>query len=206
MVNYFLCNDPAKWHTNIVISAGVTYSQVYPGIDLAWHGAGSGKDLEYDFIVAPGADPSRIALDFEGARALRIDTNGDLLIDMGDGNLACYRAPVRYQEGNGARSTVSGAYVVSASPTSRRRLPAVDRQAVLPDSHVEAAVADLVRRNLVREDNSCVRMHRKDQPVEPVEQGAVLGRDGVDVALHCFVHPGHRHRPPVSTVSSNPER
>ncbi|MGH7749077.1 MAG: SBBP repeat-containing protein, partial [Candidatus Dormibacteria bacterium] len=99
--------------TNIATSEAVTYTGIYPGIDVAWHGAG--KDLEYDFILAAGADPARIALNFDGADHLTLDINGDLLIDMGHGAVLRHRMPVVYQEANGTRQSVQGRYRVSGT-------------------------------------------------------------------------------------------
>ena len=63
-VNYFIGNDPKKWQANIPTFAKVKYRNVYPGIDLVYYGNGSaGGQLEYDFIVAPGADANAIALE-----------------------------------------------------------------------------------------------------------------------------------------------
>jgi len=52
--NYFIGNDPEKWHTNVPNYAKVEYREVYPGVDLVYYG--NQRQLEYDFIVAPGAD------------------------------------------------------------------------------------------------------------------------------------------------------
>jgi len=60
--NYFIGNDPKKWRTNVPTYAQVRYHDVYPGVDLVYYG-NQGGQLEYDFVVAPGADPSAIALD-----------------------------------------------------------------------------------------------------------------------------------------------
>jgi len=60
--NYFLGNDPKKWRTNVPTYAQVKYQGVYPGVDLVYYG-NQGGQLEYDFVVAPGADPSAIVLD-----------------------------------------------------------------------------------------------------------------------------------------------
>src|SRR5438309_2015102 len=65
IVNYFIGNDPSRWHAKISTYHGVTARGVYPGVDLAWHG--SGANLEYDFTVAPGADPNQVAFNFQGA-------------------------------------------------------------------------------------------------------------------------------------------
>src|SRR5262249_3322110 len=73
-VNYFLGNDPAQWHTNIPTFGRVAYDGVYPGIDLAYYG--SNQQLEYDFVVAPGADPRQIQLGFTGVDSVQIDAGG----------------------------------------------------------------------------------------------------------------------------------
>jgi uncharacterized protein (TIGR03437 family) len=74
--NYLLGPVPARWRRGIANYEGVTYSQVYPGIDLTWHA--HGDEIEHDFLVAPSADPQRIRLVFSGA-ALRLTPEGDLM-------------------------------------------------------------------------------------------------------------------------------
>jgi hypothetical protein len=61
--NYFIGNDPKKWRTNVPNYARVKYANVYPGVDLVYYG-NQGR-LEYDFVVAPGADPCAITLELE---------------------------------------------------------------------------------------------------------------------------------------------
>jgi hypothetical protein len=90
--NYFIGNDPAKWRHNIPQFARVEYKSVYPGIDLVYYG--DQGQLEYDFRVAPAADPNQIALSFEGASA-RIDS-GDLVLSTGNGDVR-FHAPRIYQ-------------------------------------------------------------------------------------------------------------
>ena len=68
-VNYFIGNDPKKWHTDVPSYSQVKYQGVYPGVDLLFYG--NQRRLEYDFIVAPGADANAIALDVQGASKLR---------------------------------------------------------------------------------------------------------------------------------------
>src|SRR5204862_3585507 len=58
--NYFIGNDPKKWRTDVPTYAKVRYQDVYPGIDLVYYG--NQRQIEYDFVVAPGADPKAIAL------------------------------------------------------------------------------------------------------------------------------------------------
>src|SRR6185369_9895823 len=65
--NYFIGKDPTRWHTKVPTYARVRYRSVYPGIDVVYYGT-TQRQLEYDFVLAPGADPAAIALRFDGAR------------------------------------------------------------------------------------------------------------------------------------------
>ena len=76
--NYFIGNDPAKWRTNVANYAKVKYQEMYPGVDLVMYG--NQRQLEYDFVVAPGADPKSIQIVFEGARQMRVEDGGDLVL------------------------------------------------------------------------------------------------------------------------------
>ena len=107
--NYFIGNDPQKWYTNISSYAKVEYEDVYEGVDLIYYG--NQRQLEFDFVVAPGADPNVIKLDFEGADRLEIDKDGDLVIHAGGGKLRQHK-PVIYQEVGRNRVAVSGNYVI----------------------------------------------------------------------------------------------
>ena len=106
-VNYFIGNDPAAWRTNVSIYAKVRYDDVYPGIDVVYYG--NQRQLEYDIIVRPGADPSRIVLDFQGADRLELDGRGDLVLHTGAGPIT-QRKPVVYQDIGGVRREVQGGY------------------------------------------------------------------------------------------------
>jgi hypothetical protein len=92
--NYFIGNDPAKWHHDVPQFARVRYASIYPGIDLVFYG-NQGR-LEYDFEVAPGSDPRRVALRFQGAENVSIDDNGDLILATSGGNVRL-QAPHIYQ-------------------------------------------------------------------------------------------------------------
>ncbi len=111
-VNFLIGNDPSKWHTGIATYGKVRYAGVYPGIDLVYYGT-QGK-LEYDFAVAPGADPRRIGLRFDGARQLRVDAGGNLNIRAQGGEIAFLR-PVAYQEMGARRVPVDASYRVSGN-------------------------------------------------------------------------------------------
>jgi len=105
--HYFRGNDPASWVTNVPSYARVAEAAIYPGIDLVYHG--DADRLEWDFVVAPGTDPARIRLRFEGARPLRLDGNGDLVVETTTG-VVRQKKPVLYQEVGSERRTVGGAY------------------------------------------------------------------------------------------------
>src|SRR6266705_3005321 len=106
--NYFIGKDPARWRTNLPTYARVRYREVYPGIDLVYHG--NQRQLEYDFVVAPGADPNKIVLGFKGADKIEIDAQGDLVLDAPGGAIRQHK-PVIYQEIDGVRQEIAGSYV-----------------------------------------------------------------------------------------------
>src|SRR5437867_6484040 len=109
-VKYFIGNDPKKWRTKLSTYAKVKYREAYPGIDLVHYG--NQRQLEYDFVVAPGADPKAIRLGFEGAEKMEIDGRGDLLLHTPEGDVRQHK-PVIYQEIDGTRREVSGNYSLS---------------------------------------------------------------------------------------------
>jgi len=110
--NYFLGNDPAKWHTNVPNYSRVRYSGVYPGIDLIYYG--NQRQLEHDFILAPNADPSRIVLEIGGNRRQDIDpATGDLIFTAKGAELRL-RKPIAYQESNGRRTEIPSSYKLLA--------------------------------------------------------------------------------------------
>lgn len=110
--NYFIGSDPSKWRTNVPQFAKVRYERIYPGIDLVYYG--NQGQLEYDFVVAPGAEPSVIRLAFDGAGRIERDRNGDLLL-FSAAEAIRLRQPLIYQEENGIGKRVAGGYVLRAS-------------------------------------------------------------------------------------------
>ena len=121
--NYFIGNDKKEWRTNVSQYAKVRYEGVYPGVDVVYYG--NQRQLEYDFVVAPGANSRAIRLNFEGASRLRIDENGDLLLTAGNGEVRQHK-PVMYQEADGRRQEVTGRYVLAARRQVRFELGAYD--------------------------------------------------------------------------------
>ncbi len=110
--NYIVGKDPAKWRTGIDQYARVRYKDVYPGIDWVYYG--NEGQLEYDLVVAPGADPDRITLAMEITRganteALRLDENGDLLLASRDDTVRFHRPRV-YQEIDGQKQFITASY------------------------------------------------------------------------------------------------
>lgn len=106
--NYFIGNDPGRWRTNIASYSKVKYTGVYPDIDLLYYG-NQGK-IEFDFMVAAGADYKKIGLLIEGAKQVRIDTNGDLVLTATLGEIRQHK-PFVYQEENGEKREISARYV-----------------------------------------------------------------------------------------------
>ncbi len=121
--NYFIGNDQSKWRTNIPTYAKVRYGEVYPGIDLVYYG--NQRQLEYDFIVTPGADPKKIVLGFKGAEKLEIDAQGDLVLHAGGGAIH-QKKPVIYQESGGIRTEIEGGYVLKGANRVGFKLAAYD--------------------------------------------------------------------------------
>jgi hypothetical protein len=109
--NYFVGQDPAKWRTGIPHYQAVRYAEVYPGVDVLFYG--NQRELEYDIVVAPGADPRRVRLAFDGARGLSVDEHGDLTIRTATGRLT-HRKPLTYQEVEGRKQVIASRYVLKA--------------------------------------------------------------------------------------------
>jgi hypothetical protein len=112
IVNYFIGNDPSHWHANVSTFGGVQYKDAYPGINLVYYG--NGQQLEYDFVVSPGADPNQIGLSFAGANNVEINPEGDLLLRTAAGELVQHK-PFTYQEVGGTRREVPSSYVVEGT-------------------------------------------------------------------------------------------
>jgi beta-propeller repeat-containing protein/Big-like domain-containing protein len=102
--HYLLGNDPARWRTGIPSYEKVRYQGLYPGIDLVFYG--NPRQLEYDFEIAPGADPGKVRLAVEGADRMEIDPAGDLVLNLGGGEVRL-KKPVSHQEIAGARREVA---------------------------------------------------------------------------------------------------
>ncbi len=122
-VNYIIGNDRSQWRTNIPVYSKVASRAVYPGVDLVYYGNQS--QLEYDLVVAPGADPSVIKLNFPDVDKLELDTRGRLNLHI-DGQEIRMLEPVIYQERDGVRRRIEGAYTKSSHQVGFR-VSAYDR-------------------------------------------------------------------------------
>jgi photosystem II stability/assembly factor-like uncharacterized protein len=122
-VNYFIGNDPSRWRTGIATFAQVEYKGIYPGVDLVYYGHQG--QLEYDFRVAPGAQASRIDLKLRGARGLRVDAAGDLVLDAPGGAIR-FLKPLSYQQIGGVRRHVESRYQLAGPDEVRFALGAYD--------------------------------------------------------------------------------
>jgi uncharacterized protein (TIGR03437 family) len=126
VVSYFIGNDPKKWRTGIPTYGKVDYADVYPGVDLVFYG--NQRQLEYDFVVAPGADPSRIAWRIDGARA-SVDADGNLALSAPNGP-ASFKKPVLYQLDGDKKTRVEGRFAVAGNQI-RFRLGSYDHSRAL---------------------------------------------------------------------------
>ncbi len=127
-VNYFIGNDPKKWHTDVPAFARVKYEKVYPGVDLVFYG--NQRRLEYDFIVAPGADPKAIQLKIDGAHKMRINSHGDLVLSITGGEVELQK-PHIYQKVGDERREIAGNYTIAGFNRLSFSVPSYDHSAPL---------------------------------------------------------------------------
>jgi len=118
--NYFLGNDPSKWRTDVPNYSAIVYEDIYPSIDLKYYG--NGKQMEYDFIVSPGADPSQIVVQYEGARSVSVNSAGQLVVETDWGEVVEQR-PVVYQMSGSDRVSLASEYVLKGDNSFGFELP-----------------------------------------------------------------------------------
>lgn len=124
-VNYLKGNDPSKWRSDIPTYGSVAYREVYPGIDLVFHGEAGA--LEYDFVAKPGSDPSKVNVQFEGASRIDLSSTGDLLLQTPAGQVKWNRPRV-YQDVNGVRRSIAADYRLRKDFTVAFQLAKYDRK------------------------------------------------------------------------------
>ena len=123
--NYFIGNKSADWQTDIPHYAQIKAADVYPGIDLVFRGDQTA--LAYDFVVAPGADPKQIQLQFDGAAGLQVDTStGELVVATPGGTALRHAQPKIHQEVGGKKVSVKGGFQILKDDTAAFTLEEYD--------------------------------------------------------------------------------
>lgn len=122
-VSYFVGDNPKRWRRDIPTCGRLRARGVYPGVDLVYYGTDGA--LEYDFELAPHADPARIRLRFSGADGARVAADGALELSVGGRNVR-WKRPVAYQVEGGRRVPVAAAYVLRGAREATFRLGAYD--------------------------------------------------------------------------------
>lgn len=108
-VNYLLGNDPAQWRSGLPTYGQVRCENLYPGINVVYYG--NEKQLEYDFDLAAGVDPSEIVLRFDGSERLSITAQGELVVDANGGKIIQH-TPLIYQKVGGRTQPIRGGYKI----------------------------------------------------------------------------------------------
>src|SRR6202451_936348 len=140
VANYLLGRDPSKWRSGVAHYGQVRYREVYPGVDLAYHGAAqvqtqaavaqANDKFEFDFLINPGANPEAVKLGFHGSKGLRTGASGDLIIASAAGDLHLHQ-PFAYQELNGKRQSIDARFVIRANDRVSFALGNYDRNRLL---------------------------------------------------------------------------
>ncbi len=123
--NFFLGQDSARWRTDIPTSSTIRYRALYPGIDLKIYGVG--RQVEYDWVISPGADPAGIRFRYDRARGTRLDAEGNLIVDSTAGELL-HKKPAAYQDINGRRVDIPCRYERLDTDTYGFRVGRYDRR------------------------------------------------------------------------------
>ena len=116
----YIIGARANWHTGIANFARVRYHEVYPGIDVVYYG--KDNQLEYDFVLAPGADPDAIRMKFSGDVRVSLTADGDIALEH-EGATALQKAPVIFQDGR----KVQGRYTLLGRNEVGFHVPHYDR-------------------------------------------------------------------------------
>jgi hypothetical protein len=111
--NFYLGGNPSRWTTHVPQYLEIRYEDIYPGIDLKYYG--NADQIEYDFIVSPGADPGQIQVSYEGAKSISVDADGNLVVQT-EWGMVVEKTPKAYQTIDGEKTVLPGSYqLLSAS-------------------------------------------------------------------------------------------
>ncbi len=105
--NFLIGEDPATWRTGVPTYRGIVYRGLYPGIDMTY--TGRDPKIESEFLIAPGANPDQIRLEYPDADRVFVDAQGDLVV-RADASELHEQAPTAYQESQGVRHPVKASY------------------------------------------------------------------------------------------------
>lgn len=211
--HYFLGNRADRWQRNVPHYARVQFQEVYPGMDLIYYG--SEGSLEYDFVVAPGADPARIQLAFEGARRVELLPDGDLRLQTDWGEVR-HKKPFLYQVVNGQRREVKGRYVLMGRNRVRfalgrydKRLPLVIDPVVLYATRISGNVVSDVAADhqghayLLSNSSAGVKVMKVHVATNTVVYEAVIGGSAVQSGSKIALDASRNAYVIGSTTSAN---
>ena len=123
-VNYLIGSDETRWHRDVPTFGRVQYRELYPGIDLIYHGSASG--LEFDFVAAPDADTSKIQFAIEGPTTPTLNREGDLMIRTSAGTVTMVRPRVFQENADGTRTAVAASFAMAKDGTIEAGIPRRD--------------------------------------------------------------------------------
>ncbi len=106
---YYRGTSPSSWQTDVSVYGKVRYSKVYPGVDLVYYG--NDRQLECDFVVAPGVSPDVVRLSVDGVNGMHLDDAGNLVLETAKGQLV-WSKPHLYQDVEGQRQAVEGEFII----------------------------------------------------------------------------------------------
>lgn len=110
--NYFIGNEPSQWHMGVPLFSKVQVDEIYPGVQVIYY-ANQSAQLEYDFLLQPGAAVAQIHFRITGADNVHVDESGNLVLKIGNEEISQHK-PAAYQENNGARKDIQAAYHLNA--------------------------------------------------------------------------------------------
>jgi hypothetical protein len=146
--SYFLGSDPKKWRTNIPNFGKVQYENIYPGIDLIFHGIQG--QLEYDFVLHPGTSPETIAIEFRGVKDIHLSPRGELVLGTVHGRI-CFHKPVVYQQDNGDKRFIHARYLLIGRDHVSFAVGAYDsKKTLIIDPALSPSTFDLLCRDASR--------------------------------------------------------
>ena len=192
--NYYAGNDPSQWRIAAPQFGAVEYSGLYPGVDAVFYG--TPRELEFDFVVAPGADPGLIQLHFSGA-AVKLDGHGDLVAVLSGQEVRLQR-PVIYQTVTGSHVRIEGEFILRGNTvafqigTYDRSLPLVIDPILLYASYLGGAAADAINAVAVDASGNVViagATQSTNFPLQDPAQGS--NRGGPDAFISKLTPTGH---------------